>query len=370
MPMSSRKLSKRRKIIERLISCISIFLYTACQTTLAQQPGQEPIPIKVVVVTMFEKGEDVADRPGEFQNWVEKLPLPQTMPFPQGHRDLRYSDRGILGLVTGMGIAKAAASTMAIGLDPRFDLSKAYWIIAGIAGVDPKDASLGSAAWAEWVIDGDLSYQIDAREVPGGWTTGYIPLRQAEPYELPIPKDIEGAVYRLNSELVEWAYQLTKNIELKDNNKIKMQRSLYTNHNEGRRPPFILKGDHIAASTYWHGALLNQWANDWVQYWSEGKGNFVTSGMEDTGTLQSLTFLSNAGLVDINRVLVLRTASNYTMQYLGATASQSLKEKVKGKGYSAYIPALNAAYEVGSVVVNELVNNWVKYKDMSTEKKR
>ncbi|MGC4075145.1 MAG: hypothetical protein QM760_22115 [Nibricoccus sp.] len=29
-------------------------------------------------------------------------------------------------------------------LDPRFDFSKAYWLVAGIAGVDPADASLGS----------------------------------------------------------------------------------------------------------------------------------------------------------------------------------------------------------------------------------
>jgi purine nucleoside permease len=29
------------------------------------------IPIKVVVVTMFEVGEDSGDTPGEFQEWVE-----------------------------------------------------------------------------------------------------------------------------------------------------------------------------------------------------------------------------------------------------------------------------------------------------------
>ena len=352
-------------MIRIFISYICIFLFTICQTASAEQTRPEPIPIKVVVVTMFEKGEDVADRPGEFQNWVEKLPLPLSIPFPQGHRDLRYSDRGILGLVTGMGTARAAASTMAIGLDPRFDLSKAYWIIAGIAGVDPEDASLASAVWAEWVVDGDLSHQIDAREVPDDWTTGYIPLRHAQPYEHPLPKNNEGAVYQLNPVLVEWAYQLTKDMKLKDDSKIKNQRELYINHIKGQGPPKVLKGDHLAASTYWHGALLNQWANDWVQYWSAGKGNFVTSGMEDTGTLQSLTFLDNAGKVDINRVLILRTASNYTIQYAGITAEESLREKVKGKGYSAYVPALDAAYEVGSVIVNELVNNWGKYNDMS-----
>ena len=348
-------------MIGSFMSSVSVILCIACHTVFAEQTAADPIPIKVVVLAMFEKGEDVADKPGEFQNWVEKLPLPESFPFPQGHRDLRYNDRGILGAVTGMGIAKATASTMALGLDPRFDLSKAYWLIAGIAGVDPEDASLGSAVWAEWVIDGDLSHQIDAREVSDDWTTGYIPLRQAEPYALQLTGS-EGAAYQLNSELVDWAYQLTKGIRLQDNSRMKEQRSLYTNFTQAQRPPMVVKGDHLSASTYWHGALLNEWANKWVRYWSGGEANFVTSGMEDSGTLQSLSFLAKAGKVDLNRVLVLRTASNFTMQYPGISAPESLRQTVKGKGYSAYIPALDAAYEVGSPVVNELINNWPEYK--------
>jgi purine nucleoside permease len=39
---------------------------------------------------------------------------------------------------------------MALGMDPRFDLSQAYWLVAGIAGVNPLEASIGSAAWVEW----------------------------------------------------------------------------------------------------------------------------------------------------------------------------------------------------------------------------
>ena len=40
--------------------------------------------------------------------------------------------------------------------------------------------------------------------------------------------------------------------------------------------------------------------------------------MEDTGTLQSLTFLANAHKVDLNRVLVLRTASNLRRAAIGS----------------------------------------------------
>src|ERR1035438_10129011 len=94
-----------------------------------------PIPVKVVVVTMFERGADTGDEPGEFQFWVERNKLDRVMPFPQGYHNLRMNSDGVLGVVTGVGNTKAAASIMALGLDQRFDLRRAYWLVAGIAGV-------------------------------------------------------------------------------------------------------------------------------------------------------------------------------------------------------------------------------------------
>ena len=102
-----------------------------------------------MVVTTFEIGNDSGDEAGEFQNWVEHYPLSEVLPFPQGYHPLRYNaDDHVLGIVTGVGKSQAAASIMALGLDPRFDLSKAYWILAGIGGIDPDRGSLASAVWA------------------------------------------------------------------------------------------------------------------------------------------------------------------------------------------------------------------------------
>ena len=134
---------------------------------------------------MFELGADTGDAPGEYQFWVEREHLDQVLPFPAGYRDLRMNSNGVLAVLTGEGTAKAAATIMALGLDPRFDLSKAYWVVAGIAGADPAKSSLGSAVWTDYVVDGDLGYEIDAREIPAGWTTGYIPLGKKSPFEPP-----------------------------------------------------------------------------------------------------------------------------------------------------------------------------------------
>lgn len=326
---------------------------------------QAPAPkkkVKAVVVTMFEIGADTGDKPAEFQNWVERYPLDSKIDFPQGYRDLRFNEEdGVLGIVTGIGTARAAASIMALGMDPRFDLSEAYWLVAGIAGVDPNDMSLGSAAWAEWLVDGDLSHEIDPREIPEDWKYGYMPLRSAEyPWSTPPPENNEGAVYRLDTDLVEWAYQLTKDVPIKDTADMKALRERYVGYPNAQKPPFVLKGDQLAAMTFWHGKLMNDWANDWVDYWSEGEGEFVTSAMEETGTMQSLTFLSNAGKVDLQRVLVLRTASNFSMPYPGIGAVENLAGEKKG-GYSAFIPSLEAAFDVGSAVIRELIENWDTY---------
>ncbi len=328
--------------------------------------GQKPIPIKVVVVTMFERGEDSGDAPGEFQLWVEREKLTRRLAFPQGFRDLRTNGDGVLAICTGVGTAKAAASIMALGLDPRFDLTKAYWIVAGIAGVDPADASLGSAAWATWVVDGDLGHEIDAREIPPGWKTGFVPLRKATPYELPVREPNEGEAYRLNPKLVDWAFRLTQNVALGDTPALQERRALMKGLPNAQRPPFVLKGDTLQSSTFWHGKLLNEWANDWVGCHSQGRANYVTTAMEDTGTLQSLSFLAKAGRVDIERVLVLRTASNFDSQRPQISAAESLAENKAG-GYAGFLPAVESAWKVGSVVVRELAGNWKKWKDRVPE---
>jgi purine nucleoside permease len=55
------------------------------------QSKDRPIPVKVVIVTMFERGADAGDQPGELQYWVERNHLDRIIPFPQGFHDLRMN---------------------------------------------------------------------------------------------------------------------------------------------------------------------------------------------------------------------------------------------------------------------------------------
>lgn len=340
------------------VALISILIALCLGPVAAQSAVPEhPIPIKVVVVTMFERGEDIGDTPGEFQLWVEREHLDQVIPLPAGYHHLRLNHDGVLGMVTGVGTAKAAASVMALGLDPRFDLSKAYWVIAGIGGGDPADVSLGSAVWADHVIDGDLSYEIDARQIPPDWPTGYVPLRRRVPYEQPVSSESYGELYTLNPGLVGWAYQLTQNVSLPDSESLRNFRARFAGSPNALKPPFVARGDTMSSSTFWHGSKMDDWANAWTRYFTGGKGNYMIAGMEDSGTLQALTFLNQAGRVDLQRVLVLRTVSNYDREPIGGDAATSLKEMASGN-YSAYMPALQAAESVGDKVVRDIVEHW------------
>ena len=316
------------------------------------------IPVKVVVVAMFEVGEDTGDKPGELQYWVERDHLDQVYPLPAAYHAVRMNAAGEMAVLTGQGTAHAASTIMALGLDPRFDLTHAYWIVAGIAGGSPDRISLGSAAWARFVVDGDLGYEIDAREIPPDWSTGYLPLRKAKPFELPAAP-LDGQVYALNAPLAQWAFNLTRNTPLADSDHLKEVRSRFDGA-AAQRPPFVTIGDEISGSTYWHGKLFDAWAAEWVPYFTGGKGEFATTAMEDTGTLQSLQFLANANRVDLNRVMVLRTVSNFDRQPRSVSAAESLANQRIG-AYSGYLPSLEAAYTVGHAVVNELLTHWTKY---------
>jgi purine nucleoside permease len=340
-----------------LLGCLASTLFAQNKAPVTAPAA--PIRVKVVVVAMFEVGEDTGDTPGEYQLWVEREHLDQVLPLPAGYHHVRMNKDGVLGMLTGVATAKAAASVMALGLDPRFDLTKTYWVIAGIGGGDPADVSLGSAVWANHVIDGDIGYEIDARDIPADWPTGFVPLRKTKPYEQPVKAQLDGEAYTLNQDLVAWAYQLTKDVPLADSEEMRVSRVRYTGFPNAMKPPFVTRGDTLSAGTFWHGTRMDEWANAWTRYYTGGQGNYMIAAMEDTGTLQALTFLDQAGRADLKRVLVLRTVSNYDREAPGLTPAESLKNMAGGK-YAAYMPSLEAAERVGDKVVRDIVEHWTE----------
>lgn len=335
------------------------WLLSAAFLLAAARLGADPIPVKVAVVVTFEVGQDTGDKPGEFQFWAEREKWGQPVIIPGVDHPVLTDAHGTIGVVSGT-TARASNQIMALVLSGKFDFSKTYWVVNGIAGVNPAVASVGSAAWAHYVIDGDVAYEIDSREADPSWPYAIIPIGSTVPNERPTREGWEPdtMAYELNGPLVDWAYALTKDTRIPDSDAMTELRALYDGFPNAQNPPFVLCGETFGSCRYWHGKALTQWASDWTRLWTGGKGQFAMSDMEDQGIAAALSRLSRMGRVDFQRVLFLRTASNYCMQAPKEEVNKSLHSE-----YAGYLPSLEAAYRVGSRVTHELTAQWDTYRE-------
>jgi purine nucleoside permease len=334
------------------------FLAPALLLCAARGVG-DPIPVKVAVVVTFEVGADRGDTPGEFQFWVERENWTQKIDVPGVDHPVLTDGDGTLGIVSGTTV-RASNQIMALALSGKFDLSRTYWLVNGIAGVNPALASIGSAAWARYVIDGDVAYEIDAREADQEWPYAVIPIGSKTPNQKPAREgwEPETMAYPLSPALVGWAYALTKDTQIPDSDGMRAYRALYEGYPNAQRPPFVLLGETFGSCRFWHGRAMTRWAVDWTRLWTDGKGEFAMSDMEDQGIAAALSRLSKMGKVDFERVMFLRTASNYCMQAPAQDVNKSLHSE-----YAGYIPSLEAAYRVGSRVTHQLASHWGEYRD-------
>lgn len=338
-----------------LLCCFPSFLFAACAA------WADPIPVKVAVVVTFESGADRGDKPGEFQFWVERENWTESIVVPGVDHPVLTDGKGTIGVVSGTTV-RASNQILALVLSGQFDFSRTYWLINGISGVNPDVASIGSAAWAHYVIDGDIAYEIDAREADASWPYAIIPVGSKLPNQKPKNEGWEPDVmaFPLNRPLVDWAFNLSKDTPIPDSPDMAAYRSLYQGYPNAMKPPFVLCGETFGSCRYWHGKALTRWASDWTRLWTDGKGQFAMSDMEDQGIAAALSRAAAMGRVDFGRVMFLRTASNYCMQAPSQDVNKSLHAE-----YAGYLPSLEAAYRVGSRVTHELALHWDAYRDQT-----
>ncbi len=366
--------SKRNPMTKHLFTVL-LFL-----TLPGLASAADKIAPKVIILSCFEVGNDTGDIPGEFQFFAEREHLTQAIAVPGAPHPLVHNDHELYGEVSGIVNIKPGAEPdhlncvetsqliMALALDPQLDLRKTYWIINGIAGIDPAAGSIGSAAWAKNVVDGDAMREIDEREAPAGWPYGLFAIGTTKPNTLPMAASQNGGWggakltytmdFALNAGLADWAYGLTKNLALPDSDALKAYRAKYTGFPLAQQPPHIIMGDTLGATRYWHGPMRTQWARDWVKLWTNGQGTFTTTAMEHQDYMNTLTDMSKKGFVDVNRVLMIRGASNYCMPPPGQPISSTIGDESTGT-----IPAFEADYRAVTTVAHELLKNWPLYEN-------
>lgn len=111
------------------------------------------------------EGEAWYDIP-EFDILGHNITVPGFSPlFPDAHCT---SDGSVCQLITGEAEINAASTINALVYSGIFDLTTTYFLIAGIAGVNPKVATIGSVTFARYAVQVALQYEFDAREKPSG----------------------------------------------------------------------------------------------------------------------------------------------------------------------------------------------------------
>ncbi|KAK1752957.1 purine nucleoside permease [Echria macrotheca] len=228
--------------------------------------------------------------------------------YPQVHCVADYS---ICQVTTGEAEINAAASTAALVLSGKFDLSKTYFLIAGIAGVNPRYSTLGGVALARYAVQVALQYEFDAREMPENFSSGYFPYGTTGPDEY--PSVIYGTeVMELNEALRDMAYSFAANAKLVDNVEAMVYRARYrvvAFFSAAVLQPSVVKCDTATSDVYYSGKLLSEAFENITATWTNGSGVYCMTAQEDNAVLEVLVRGAKDGLVDFGRVILMRAGS-------------------------------------------------------------
>jgi purine nucleoside permease len=315
--------------------------------------GDAAIPVRVMVVNMFviEAGP-----------WLKAMPGMREIPVPgltTADPVVRCRADDVCQMTTGMGHANAAASIMALVYSGRFDLRRTYFLVAGIAGIDPARGTLGTAAWARYAVDIGLAHEIDAREMPHGWPTGYFGLLADAPGERP-RLEYGSEVFRLNEALLQQALALSATAPLADADDVRAYRARYPAA-PANLPPTVVQCDTATSDLWWSGAALGEQARRWTSLMTAGGGDYCTSQQEDNAILTAFERGAKSGLVDRERIAVLRTGSDFDRPYPGQSVIDSMLRQ--REVYGGFMIAAENLVRAGMPLVTEIATHWDAWRD-------
>jgi len=330
-----------------LLVVFAVGMVATSAQTVGSQTAQRAL--KVVIISMFAP---------EAEPWIAPFNLNEEIAVPGLSPDyptIKCSADDVCLMTAGMGHANAAASTMALTLDSRFDLRRTYFLIAGIAGIDPAQGTTGTATWARYLVDVGIAHEIDTREMPKSWKTGYIGLMTKGPGQKP-KFAYRTELAQLDEALLQKALTLSRGVTLDDNDKARAYRAKYKLA-PAAAPPQVTQCDTLGGDTWWHGHRMGQHARDWTKLLTDGKGTYCTTQQEDNATYNALERAAKAGKVDLKRLAVLRTASNFDRPYPGQSAYASLVASTTGAS-GGFGTATRNLVLVGGALVRDIVARW------------
>jgi purine nucleoside permease len=330
---------------------------------------------KIMIISMFGPEADVWYGIPEFDVYGQNISLPGDSPvYPDGVHctvdgDICQYTLGESGKFKVQCIAisensllislleiNAASSVMALAFSPLFDFTTTYFMVAGIAGINPEVATIGSVTFARYAVQVALQYEFDIRELPSNFTTGYIPFGVDSPQDY--PQTIYGTeVFELNTALQSMAVDFAKAASLNDSDAAVAYRANYATdeiYAAGAEAPAVYACDVATSDVYYSGRLLGEAFGNFTTLLTNGSGVYCSTAQEDNATLEVLTRAALAGLVDFARIIVMRTASDFDRQYPGEPALVNLLYSNQG----GFEPAIMNIYLAGIKVVEGILDGW------------
>jgi purine nucleoside permease len=242
-----------------------------------------------------------------------------------------------------MGKVNSSSSMQAILQSPKFDFSRTYYVISGVAGTPPSRGTIGEVNWATWLVDYDLGHRWAPEENKPGEPT-FMPRKGYEEYRR----------FKLNPELVAWAMKLSADTPLKDSDSARAYRQRYAQA-AARRAPFVGTGTHMTGDTFFHGPGMSNQAQYIAKLY--GADDYVITEMEAAAV--TLVIKRSHGT---DRVMSLRGAVNFDQGNPRETTLQHL-DPAPGETAGGFAETVENIELVGSRVVDHIVANWPQWQD-------
>jgi purine nucleoside permease len=296
-----------------------------------------------------------ADTPGSIGNLLaQNITVPGlSMLFPNVHC---LADGSVCQVTTGEAEINAASSISALIHSPKFDLTKTYFLIAGIAGINPQQGTTGDVCLSKYSVQVGLQFEIDARQIPANFSTGYFPQGSDSPDEY--PQTIYGTeVFELNEALRNMAVSFASSATLNDSETAIEFRKNFANvsmFEAATKSPSIITCDVAIADQFWSGSLLGDAFSNVTRLFTNGSAVYCMTAQEDNATLEAMVRGAITKLVDFSRVILMRTASDFDRAPPGISELDELIFVDTG----GFDPAIENIYLAGTPVVQGILAGW------------
>ncbi|WPK24972.1 hypothetical protein PUMCH_002271 [Australozyma saopauloensis] len=308
---------------------------------------------KVFVINMFEY---------EAKPWLKAMDFPNNVTTPglsPLYPDIYCNEEfSVCEMTTGEGEINASGSMTALGLSPMFNLTQTYFLISGIGGGEPQFTTMGSVTFAKYAVQVALQYQVSYQEfitTNKNWTSGYWGYGVSDPWTY--PANVYGTeVFELNESLRDRAVELAETVDLDNGTDQNAVNRLLYDQDAARALPAVVKCDVLTSDNYFTGNVLGDYFSAYASMMTNGTAQYCSTAQEDNASLEALTRLSQAGLVDFARVVVMRTISDFTRPPPSrANDTVAWFNDPQSGGASAAFANLPIA---GMPFVEDVLNNW------------